>query len=58
MLFGQQFLLSHLGKQRECAQWQYISMRKWRRICAYSLYSFIMRTINYVSFVTNSCPVP
>lgn len=55
---GQQFLNPHLEKQRECVQWQHISMRKWRRIGAYSLYFLIMRTINDVCFVTNSCPVP
>ncbi|TMS05114.1 cGMP-inhibited 3',5'-cyclic phosphodiesterase A [Larimichthys crocea] len=35
---AQQFLNPHLEKQRECVQWQHISMRKWRRIgCAAEL---------------------
>lgn len=56
--FEHKFLHPHLDKQRECVQWQPISMRNWRRMGAYSLYFFIMRTINDVCFVTYSCPVP
>lgn len=50
--YGQRFLSPHLKKQ------QHLSMRKWRHICAYSPYFFIMRTMNYVCFVINPCPVP